>query len=253
MFVDRCSLQKAIYDERRTTSDEQIVMDAIAKGKFLRGSPQKARLVIDLIRGKNVSKALAILQFTNKRATHNIEKCLRSAIANATFKAEQQNVAIDPDDLWVKTCFVDMGPHKNRRRVRPAPQGRAFREQRYYCHITIELTSDKPADVVAKEEKAKAAKANAKTRAEKKSAPVAKPAATTAPAVTEAPEEVVNAAPVEETTVQAPQTEETVETAAPETAATATEAPVETETTAMTDGETAAATEETAATDNEEK
>ena len=218
-------------------------MDAIAKGKFLRGSPQKARLVIDLIRGKNVSNALAILQFTNKRATHNIEKCLRSAIANATFKAEQQNVAIDPDDLWVKSCFVDMGPHKNRRRVRPAPQGRAFREQRYYCHITIELTSDKPADVVAKEEKAKAAKANAKTRAEKKSAPVAKPAATTAPAVTEAPEEVVNAAPVEET----------VETAAPETAATATEAPVETETTTATDGETAAATEETAATDNEEK
>jgi large subunit ribosomal protein L22 len=227
-------------------------MDAIAKGKFLRGSPQKARLVIDLIRGKNVSKALAILQFTNKRATHNIEKCLRSAIANATFKAEQQNVAIDPDDLWVKTCFVDMGPHKNRRRVRPAPQGRAFREQRYYCHITIELTSDKPADVVAKEEKAKAAKANAKTRAEKKSAPVAKPAAA-APAVTEAPEEVVNAAPVEETTPSVPQTEETVEATPVETAATATEAPVETETTATTDGETVAAAEETAATDNEEK
>ena len=227
-------------------------MDAIAKGKFLRGSPQKARLVIDLIRGKNVSKALAILQFTNKRATHNIEKCLRSAIANATFKAEQQNVAIDPDDLWVKTCFVDMGPHKNRRRVRPAPQGRAFREQRYYCHITIELTSDKPADVVAKEEKAKAAKANAKTRAEKKSAPVAKSAAA-APAVTEAPEEVVNAAPVEETTAAVPQTEETVEATPAETAANATEAPVETETTTATDGETAAATEETAATDNEEK
>lgn len=216
-------------------------MDAIAKGKFLRGSPQKARLVIDLIRGKNVSNALAILQFTNKRATHNIEKCLRSAIANATFKAEQQNVAIDPDDLWVKSCFVDMGPHKNRRRVRPAPQGRAFREQRYYCHITIELTSDKPADVVAKEEKAKAAKANAKTRAAKKAEPAAKTPA--APVVTEAPEEVVNAAPVEET----------VETAAPEMAATVTEAPVETETTTATDGETAAATEETAATDNEEK
>jgi len=216
-------------------------MDAIAKGKFLRGSPQKARLVIDLIRGKNVSNALAILQFTNKRATHNIEKCLRSAIANATFKAEQQNVAIDPDDLWVKSCFVDMGPHKNRRRVRPAPQGRAFREQRYYCHITIELTSDKPADVVAKEEKAKAAKANAKTRAAKKAEPAAKTPA--APVVTEVPEEVVNATPVEET----------IEATAPETPATATEAPVETETTTTTDGETAATTEETAATDNEEK
>ena len=119
-------------------------MEAIAKGKYLRGSPQKARLVIDMIRGKNVAQALAILQFTNKRATDNIEKCLRSAIANATFKAEADNVAIDPDDLWVKTCFVDMGPHKNRRRVRPAPQGRAYREQRYYCHITIQVTSEKP-------------------------------------------------------------------------------------------------------------
>jgi large subunit ribosomal protein L22 len=121
-------------------------MEAIAKGKFLRGSPQKARLVIDMIRGKNVAQALAILQFTNKRATENIEKCLRSAIANATFKAEQDNIAIDPDDLWVKTCFVDMGPHKNRRRVRPAPQGRAYREQRYYCHVTIQLTSEQPAN-----------------------------------------------------------------------------------------------------------
>jgi len=135
-------------------------MEAIAKGKYLRGSPQKARLVIDLIRGKNVAQALAILQFTNKRATENIEKCLRSAISNATFKAEQDNIAIDPDDLWVKTCFVDMGPHKNRRRVRPAPQGRAFREQRHYCHITIALTSDKPKAIVEKEEKAKAAIAN---------------------------------------------------------------------------------------------
>lgn len=110
----------------------------------MRGSPQKARLVIDMIRGKNVAQALAILQFTNKRATENIEKCLRSAIANATFKAEQDNVAIDPDDLWVKTCFVDMGPTKNRRRVRPAPQGRAYREQRYYCHVTIHVTSVQP-------------------------------------------------------------------------------------------------------------
>jgi large subunit ribosomal protein L22 len=126
-------------------------MEAIAKGKYLRGSPQKARLVIDMIRGKNVAQALAILKFTNKRATENIEKCLRSAIANATFKAEQENIAIDPDDLWVKTCFVDMGPHKHRRRVRPAPQGRAYREQRYFCHITIEVTSDKPAKVLEAE------------------------------------------------------------------------------------------------------
>ena len=120
-------------------------MEAIAKLRNLKGSPQKTRLVIDLIRGRNVSQALAILKFTNKRAADPIAKVLRSAIANATFSAEQQNIAIDPDDLFVKTCFVDMGPHKNRSRMRPAPQGRAFREHRHYCHITVLVSSDKPA------------------------------------------------------------------------------------------------------------
>ena len=208
-------------------------MEAIAKGKYLRGSPQKARLVIDLIRGKNVANALAILQFTNKRATQNIEKCLRSAIANATFKAEQQNVAIDPDDLWVKTCFVDMGPHKHRRRVRPAPQGRAYREQRYYCHITIELTSDKPADVVAREERSKTAKANAKSRQTKKAEPAAR---TTTPAP----------AAAEET---APAIEQETPTPSIDAAVTATTAPVETETTTATDGVTTAANEDVAGTE----
>jgi large subunit ribosomal protein L22 len=119
-------------------------MEAIAKTRHLKGSPRKARLVIDLIRGRNVSQALAILKFTDKRAADPIAKTLRSAIANATYLAEQQNIAIDPDDLFVKTCFVDMGAHKNRRRMRPAPQGRAYREQRHYCHITILVSSDVP-------------------------------------------------------------------------------------------------------------
>ena len=133
-------------------------MEAIAKTKHLKGSPRKARLVIDLIRGRNVSQALSILKFTDKRAADPIAKTLRSAIANATYQAEQQNIAIDPDDLWVKSCFVDMGPHKNRRRMRPAPQGRAYREQRHYCHITIQVSSeDKPK--TEKELKAEAAKA----------------------------------------------------------------------------------------------
>ncbi len=123
-------------------------MQAIAKLRGIKGSPQKARLVIDLIRGRNVSQALAILKFTNKRAAHPIAKCLNSAIANATYMAEQQNIAIDPEDLWIKTCFVDMGPHKNRRRMRPAPQGRAYREQRHYCHITIEVSSEDAPDKV---------------------------------------------------------------------------------------------------------
>ncbi len=176
-------------------------MEAIAKGKYLRGSPQKARLVIDMIRGKNVAQALAILQFTNKRATDNIEKCLRSAIANATFKAEQDNVAIDPDDLWVKTCFVDMGPHKNRRRVRPAPQGRAYREQRYYCHVTIQVTSEKPLNSKVVGKVRKAGDASVKPRRETKQvvaqdapAAVAVEDAIIAPVI-EASTETVEAAP----------------------------------------------------------
>lgn len=129
-------------------------MEAIAKTKHLKGSPRKARLVIDLIRGRNVSQALAILKFTDKRAADPIAKTLQSAIANATYKAEQQNIAIDPDDLYVKSCFVDMGAHKNRRRMRPAPQGRAYREQRHYCHITVLVSSDKPEVKEAKPKKA---------------------------------------------------------------------------------------------------
>lgn len=132
-------------------------MEAIASAKYLRGSAQKARLVVDMIRGKRVGEALAILQFTNKRAADPVEKCLRSAIANATEKAERQNVAVDPDDLVIKTCFVDMGPTKNRRRVRPAPQGRAYREQRHFCHVTV-MVSTGEAEAPAKGKNAKAVK-----------------------------------------------------------------------------------------------
>lgn len=117
-------------------------MEATASARYLRGSAQKARLVVDMIRGKDVNKALAILRFSSKRASDLIEKCMRSAIANANEAAEKANVAVDPDDLWVKAAFVDRGPTKNRRRVRPAPQGRAYREQRHFCHVTILLSND---------------------------------------------------------------------------------------------------------------
>jgi large subunit ribosomal protein L22 len=95
-----------------------------------------------MIRGKDVNQALAILRFTKKRAAGSIEKCMRSAIANANEIAEKANISIDPDELWVRTAFVDRGPTKNRRRVRPAPQGRAYREQRHFCHVTISLSND---------------------------------------------------------------------------------------------------------------
>lgn len=179
-------------------------MEAIAKTKYLKGSPRKTRLVIDMIRGENVSRALAILKFTDKRAADPIEKTLRSAIANATYLAEQQNIAVDPDDLWVKTCFVDMGPTKNRRRMRPAPQGRAYREQRHYCHITIQVTSeDKPK--TEKELKAEAAKAKKAEAPKKEKAPARKAAPKT--------EKKAKSEKVEE--VETPVAAETVESAAP--------------------------------------
>ena len=121
-------------------------MEAIASAKYLRGSAQKARLVIDMIRGKDVNRALAILRYANKRAADGITKCMKSAIANANEAAEKANISIDADDLWVKSAYVDRGPTKNRRRVRPAPQGRAYRERRHFCHVTILLSSE-PAEL----------------------------------------------------------------------------------------------------------
>ncbi len=203
-------------------------MEAVAKTKYLKGSPRKARLVIDLIRGENVSRALSILKFTDKRAADPIAQCLNSAIANATYKAEQQNIAIDPDDLWVKTCFVDMGPTKNRRRMRPAPQGRAYREQRHYCHITIQVTSEEKPKT-EKELMAEAAKARrdaAPKREKKKAAPKA---------------EKVEAKPVEET-VDVP-VEEVVEAAATETVE---ETPVEAVADTVEESQVEAASEEAA-------
>jgi large subunit ribosomal protein L22 len=117
-------------------------MEARASAKYLRGSAQKARLVIDMIRGKNVNQALAILRYSNKRAALGIEKCVKSAIANANEAAEKANIAVDPDELWLKAAFVDRGPTKHRSRMRPAPQGRAFRERRHFCHITVLVSSD---------------------------------------------------------------------------------------------------------------
>ncbi|MEQ1605711.1 MAG: 50S ribosomal protein L22 [Pyrinomonadaceae bacterium] len=190
-------------------------MEAVAKTKYLKGSPRKARLVIDLIRGVNVSRALSILKFTDKRAADPISKCLSSAIANATFKAEQQNIAIDPDDLWINLCYIDMGPTKGRKRMRPAPQGRAYREQRHYCHITIQVTSDEKAkseeqirldglrdERIAARKAARAAdKAKAPVKKETKAAKVEeKPVEPVAEEVVETPvETVVEETPVVET------------------------------------------------------
>jgi large subunit ribosomal protein L22 len=106
-------------------------MEAQATLKFIRVSPQKARLVVDLIRGKNVGEALGILRFTKKRITHDIEKVLRSAISNAEQKAEN----VDVDELIVSKAYVNEGPRQ--KRIRPAPMGRAYRYQRRMSHVTV--------------------------------------------------------------------------------------------------------------------
>ncbi len=157
-------------------------MEATASAKYLRGSAQKARLVVDMIRGKDVNQALAILRYSKKRAAISIEKCMRSAVANANELAEKANISIDPDDLWVRAAFVDRGPTKNRRRVRPAPQGRAYREQRHFCHVTISLSSDARQEsgsktAVADERVAKPAASKSRKRGGATAAPRAKRAA----------------------------------------------------------------------------
>ena len=117
-------------------------MEAIAKATNVKISSQKARLVMDLIRGRNYSEAREILRFTRKRAAGLIFKVLESARANAEQLAQRENVLVDVDLLWVKECYADTGTTKHRRRVRPAPMGRAYRERRHYSHLTVVVSSD---------------------------------------------------------------------------------------------------------------
>ena len=167
-------------------------MEATASAKYLRGSAQKARLVVDMIRGKDVNQALAILRFSRKRAAAHVEKCMRSAIANANEAAEKANISIDPDDLWVRTAFVDRGPTKNRRRVRPAPQGRAYREQRHFCHVTISLSNDERPEAKSGKTNGDAAEAKpaklAESKSRKRGGAAAAPRAKRATAKKEEPE-----------------------------------------------------------------
>jgi large subunit ribosomal protein L22 len=117
-------------------------MEAIAKATNVKISSQKAKLVMDLIRGRAYSEARDILRFTNKRAARLIFKVLESARANAEQQAQTDNVIVDVDDLWVKECYANTGTTKYRRRVRPAPMGRAYRERRHYSHFTVVVSSE---------------------------------------------------------------------------------------------------------------
>ena len=114
------------------------MLEARARSRFLRTSPQKAKLVLDLIRGKKASEALSILRFTKKSVAREIEKTLRSAIANAVLVADRnQKRRLDEEDLVVSACFAGQGP--SQKRVRPAPMGRAYRVIKRTAHITVQV------------------------------------------------------------------------------------------------------------------
>jgi len=110
-------------------------MEARAISKYNRQSPRKMRLVVDQIRGRPVSEALAILQFSAKRASEQIDKTLRSAVANARSKSELQGEPVDVDELFVKEAFINEGPRL--KRWRAAAMGRAAPLRRPTAHIVI--------------------------------------------------------------------------------------------------------------------
>ena len=110
-------------------------IEAHALARHVRMSPQKARLVIDLIRGQKAQDALQSLRYTPKRAAKHIEKVLRSAIANAERKADDSGSPLDVDQLFVSKAYVNEGSRW--KRLRPAPMGRAFRYQKRTAHIFV--------------------------------------------------------------------------------------------------------------------
>jgi large subunit ribosomal protein L22 len=117
-------------------------MKAKALKKYIRSSPRKMRLVIDLIRGKKIQEALNILRFTNQLAAKSAEMTLRSAISNLNNKADSAETSIHEDDVFVSAVFVNQGP--TMKRIQPAPMGRAFRVRKRSNHLTIEVSDGKP-------------------------------------------------------------------------------------------------------------
>ena len=111
-------------------------MEASATLKYLKASPQKVRLVADLVRGKKVEEALQILRFTKRTCARDLEKLLRSAVANA----ENKEATADVDDLVVSKIYVNEGPRE--KRVQPAPMGRAYRIQKRKSHITVHVSDE---------------------------------------------------------------------------------------------------------------
>jgi large subunit ribosomal protein L22 len=120
-----------------------MAVEAHATAKYVRTSAQKAGLVLDLIRGRDVNHALATLRFARKGVARDIEKVLRSAIANAQTK---DGFGGDVDRLFVTACFANQGP--SQKRIRPAPMGRAFRVVKRTAHLTVRV-AEKPTKIVS--------------------------------------------------------------------------------------------------------
>jgi large subunit ribosomal protein L22 len=161
-----------------------------AQARFQRVSPQKARLVLGLIKGRSVEEALNTVAFTKKAVAPMVEKVLRSALQNANYLSQEQGLDVDVDNLYVKTAIANEGPRM--KRIRPAPMGRAYRYQRRLSHIVISVAErdHDGADLVhtvgetpeveaapktAKKKKAPAKKAPARQAAGKDSAKKAAP------------------------------------------------------------------------------
>ncbi len=115
-----------------------------AEARFQRSSPQKTKLVLDLIKGKRVEAALNIIAFTNKKMAPVVEGVLRSAVQNAVYLSDERGLNVDVDNLYVKTAVANEGPRL--KRLRPAPMGRAFRYQRRLTHIIVTVAEKKAAE-----------------------------------------------------------------------------------------------------------
>ena len=119
------------------------MIEAQATSRYIRTSAQKAGLVLELIRGKDVNRALATLKFTRKAVAEDISKLLRSAIANAQ---QKDGFSGDVDRLFVSACYANQGP--SQKRVRPAPMGRAYRVLKRTAHLTVRV-SERPEKIAA--------------------------------------------------------------------------------------------------------
>ena len=136
-------------------------MEFTAQARFTRVSPQKARLVLDMIKGRRVEDALNTLAFANKRIAPDVHKLLRSAIENANYLSQEKGVDVDVDNLYVKNAISNEGPRM--KRIRPAPMGRAYRYQRRIAHISIVLAEKKLPGAAVADAETSAAPAKGKT------------------------------------------------------------------------------------------